>query len=268
MASSPFLTVPLSLADLEAYFTATLAECRFLRRELRGYIGLQDARMKPSAVVSVNFNRLEPYFLSLLEHLKWRTSDLSIDESFGISDHPAAKAIRAVEYQHSGVAHPIGEHHIRAMLRPLMELIEQLELLAQAVRAKRLRSVFLCHSKNDKEFARRLAADLTRAGARVWLDEAEIKVGDSLVKKIGDGLMEMEFVGIVLSPDSVASEWVQRELATALKLEIDERCVKALPILLRDCAIPPLLADKLYADFRDPTNYAAALEKVIAALKR
>lgn len=37
-------------------------------------------------------------------------------------------------------------------------------------------------STNTNEF---LASDLFAMGIRVWLDEAEIKLGDSLIKKLG-----------------------------------------------------------------------------------
>jgi len=39
-------------------------------------------------------------------------------------------------------------------------------------------SVFLSHSHKDKPFARKLAVDLRHAGHIVWIDEAEILVGD------------------------------------------------------------------------------------------
>jgi hypothetical protein len=42
-------------------------------------------------------------------------------------------------------------------------------------------SIFLSHSSADKPFARRLAGDLRARGVRVWLDEAEIGIGDSLI---------------------------------------------------------------------------------------
>ena len=44
-------------------------------------------------------------------------------------------------------------------------------------------SVFMSHSHTDKPFARRLSADLGALGAHVWLDEAELKVGDSLFER-------------------------------------------------------------------------------------
>ncbi len=121
-------------------------------------------------------------------------------------------------------------------------------------------SVFLSHNRNDKDFAHRLANDLRRAGAEVWLDEAEIKLGDSLIAKIGEGLEMTDYLAVILSPDSVASSWVQRELQIALNHEVSGRRVTVLPLLYRDCSIPTFLSDKLYADFRDPLDYYSALQ--------
>jgi hypothetical protein len=123
-------------------------------------------------------------------------------------------------------------------------------------------SIFLSHNHNDKPFVRRLANDLTAKGIKVWIDEAEIKIGDSLIRKISSGIYEMDFLGVVLSPDSVQSRWVQEELEQALHIQISEAYVKVLPILLRDCKMPGFLLDKVYADFRDENNYQLALEKL------
>ena len=129
-------------------------------------------------------------------------------------------------------------------------------------------SIFLSHNHKDKSFVRRLAADLTAEGVKVWLDEAEIKVGDSLIRKISSGVYEMDYLGVVLSPDSVTSPWVQEELEQALHIQISESYVKVLPILLRDCEMPGFLLDRVYADFRDEDNYREALEKVLDSIKK
>lgn len=125
------------------------------------------------------------------------------------------------------------------------------------------KSIFLSHNWKDKPFVRRLADDLRLAGATVWLDEAEIKLGDSLITKIEQGIDEATYLGVVLSPDSVQSSWVQRELEIALNEEIDGKKVKALPLLYRDCKMPSFLSGKLYADFREEANYSQALGLIL-----
>ena len=48
--------------------------------------------------------------------------------------------------------------------------------------------VFLSHSAKDKAVVRDVAARLQRDGVRVWLDEEQIKPGDSIPAKIEEGL--------------------------------------------------------------------------------
>lgn len=131
---------------------------------------------------------------------------------------------------------------------------------------RRRGSLFLSHSHSDKEFCKRLADDLVKRGVRVWIDEAEMQVGDSLIEKISKAINEMEFVAVVLSRRSVASHWVRKEVDIAMTQEIKGRRVKVLPILLEECEIPSFLSDKIYADFRNPVNYDSALEKVVKRL--
>ncbi len=131
-------------------------------------------------------------------------------------------------------------------------------------------SLFLSHSHADKAFVDRLAERLRASQVRTWVDEVETLVGDSLIEKIERGIAAMEYLGVVLSPDSVESEWVQRELKLALTLEISHKRLKVLPILYRDCEIPGFLKDKKYADFRgcdtDPSVFEGSVERLLSRL--
>jgi hypothetical protein len=127
--------------------------------------------------------------------------------------------------------------------------------------------VFLSHSHHDKYFVRRLAHDLAGRGARIWLDEAEMLVGDSLIEKIRQGIDEMDYVAVVLSRHSVNSEWVRREVDVAMNQEIRGRRVKVLPLLIDDSELPGFLLGKLFADFRKSEAYEDALNHVSQALE-
>ena len=127
-------------------------------------------------------------------------------------------------------------------------------------------SVFLSHNHADKPFVRRLAADLDNQGIPYWLDEAEIKVGESLIEKIRDGIDKVDFVAVVLSPNSVASPWVQREVDVAMNQEIMGRRVKVLPLMYMACDLPGFLLGKRYADFTEDTRYANALEDLVNSI--
>ena len=83
--------------------------------------------------------------------------------------------------------------------------------------------IFLSHTSADKPFVRKLAADLRNNGHTVWIDEAEINIGDSLIGKIREGLDSVDYVAVVLSKASIQSEWVKKELEIASNKEIKEK---------------------------------------------
>ncbi len=124
-------------------------------------------------------------------------------------------------------------------------------------------SIFLCHNSKDKEFVRKLAKDLQNKGIKYWIDEAEMLVGDALILKISKAIKEMEYLGAILSPNSIKSNWVKKELSIAMTQEIEHKRVIVLPILYKKCKIPNFLKDKIYADFTK--NYQ---EGLFALLRR
>nr|VFJ69569.1 MAG: TIR domain-containing protein [Candidatus Kentron sp. FW] len=49
-------------------------------------------------------------------------------------------------------------------------------------------NLFISHRKADSAQAQRLANELQAAGHRVWFDEWQIAIGDSIVQRIDRGL--------------------------------------------------------------------------------
>lgn len=112
-----------------------------------------------------------------------------------------------------------------------------------------MKSAFISHNWRDKPLARKIASTLKHFGIRVWIDEAEIKLGDSLIEKIRLGIDKMDYLIALISKDSIKSEWVKKELDLAMNQEIEGRTVKVLPILCdSDTELPSFLKGKLYAD--------------------
>jgi TIR domain-containing protein len=126
--------------------------------------------------------------------------------------------------------------------------------------------VFLSHSSVDKPFVRMFKDDLVAAGFEAWLDEAKLKIGDSLPIEIGGAIDGADFFLAFLSTSSVESNWVKKEVAIATTKEINGGNVRVLPLLLDDCKVPPLLIDKLRADFRQATLYDSEFRKVLACI--
>ncbi|MFX0140071.1 MAG: TIR domain-containing protein [Candidatus Hodarchaeota archaeon] len=125
--------------------------------------------------------------------------------------------------------------------------------------------IFLSHSNKDKKFVKELVNRLTNDGFSVWYDDWEIKIGDSIINKINEGISTSDFLIIVLSKNSVNSKWVKEELNAATIKNIESKGIFILPILISECKIPPLLTDKKYADFSlDPDD---AYEKLVTSIK-
>lgn len=148
-------------------------------------------------------------------------------------------------------------HCICRPVGPLINFLPYLEL-------SKLSSIFLSHSHADKPFARKLAGDLRKAGHAVWVDEAEINIGDSLIEKIREGLDQVDFVAVIITSASVTSKWVTRELDIASNREIEENRVVVLPLMLESVELPGFLKGKFYGDFTDMSRY----EEVFSLLLR
>lgn len=127
-------------------------------------------------------------------------------------------------------------------------------------------SVFLSHNQADKEFVRKLAQDLENHGVRYWLDEAEMKIGDSLIQKIREGIDSVDFFAVILSPNSVNAPWVVNELDVAMNHQISGKPIKVLPILLKECELPGFLVGKYYSDFRNEDFYESSFKTLINSL--
>ena len=73
--------------------------------------------------------------------------------------------------------------------------------------------VFISHASEDKEeVVRPLAIALQAKGVRVWYDEFEMKIGDSLRRKIDQGLANSRFGIVVISRSFVKKGWTNYEL--------------------------------------------------------
>lgn len=115
-------------------------------------------------------------------------------------------------------------------------------------------SIFISYAHEDKEVANVLARALKRLGVRVWIDQGELRAGDSIIERISRAIADVHFVAALVSRHSVASGWCQKELALAQTSGIDQRGVRVLPLRLDHVEMPLSLADMLYlrVDRDDP----------------
>ncbi len=116
------------------------------------------------------------------------------------------------------------------------------------------REVFLCHASEEKnDVIRPIATALKKDGITYWLDEAEIKWGDSVIQKVNEGLQISRYVIVVLSESFLSKNYPQKELNSALHIEASTGEVQVLPLLVGTEAIKkrireafPILGDKKY----------------------
>ncbi len=80
-------------------------------------------------------------------------------------------------------------------------------------------SVFISYAWADWEFVHRLTADLQSAGYSCWMDRVYINGGEHWPRKIQHAIDACAVFIVVLSPDSVTSEWVQNECLYALHMK-------------------------------------------------
>ncbi|MCW3134708.1 MAG: TIR domain-containing protein [Methanophagales archaeon] len=119
----------------------------------------------------------------------------------------------------------------------------------ESVTKKRYR-VFLSYASADKEIAHRIVEELRKRGIRVWFATYELQPGDSIAKAIEYAITASDYLVVLLSPSSVNSVWVQKELGAALSRELTSRDITLLPVVIADCEIPPLLASYQLLDLR------------------
>lgn len=110
--------------------------------------------------------------------------------------------------------------------------------------------VFVSHASEDKEsVARPLAEKLKQLGLKVWFDEFELKIGDSLRRKIDKGLANSKFGVVILSKSFIKKGWANYELDGIITKSVSGQQV-ILPIwhdITKQEVIDysPSLADKL-----------------------
>jgi hypothetical protein len=109
---------------------------------------------------------------------------------------------------------------------------------------------FISHAGEDKKtFVEQLAYSLRHLGLKVWYDEFEMSVGDSLTRKIDQGLSEAKYGVLILSEAFISKPWPEYELRGLAAREIGSDKV-ILPIwykINRDQVLKfsPPLADKI-----------------------
>lgn len=109
---------------------------------------------------------------------------------------------------------------------------------------------FISHATEDKDdLVRPLARMLKEYGFRIWYDEFELEIGDSLRESIDQGLVNSRYGIVIISEKFLDKNWTKYELNSLVAKEIEGEKV-ILPIwhnVTKEQILKysPMLADKL-----------------------
>lgn len=164
-------------------------------------------------------------------------------------------------------------------------LIRFLPSLLNAVEPFQLYSCFVSYSTKDEEFARRLHSRLRDAKARVWFAPEDIKGGEKIYEQIERAIQLHDRLLLVLSEDSMRSNWVETEIRKAIETEKRENRRKLFPIRIteyetlkkwrcfdadsgRDLAVEVreyFIPD--FSNWKDHDSFEAAFDKLLRDLR-
>jgi uncharacterized protein YjbI with pentapeptide repeats len=148
-------------------------------------------------------------------------------------------------------------------------------LLNQAVQHY---SCFISYSTKDQEFAERLHADLQNKGVRCWFAPHDLPVGAKTWDAIGKAIELHDKVLLVLSQNSVDSDWVEDEVQKAFAKERDRKQLVLFPVRIDDAVMktPEPWARKLrdqrnigdFQRWKDDNAYKQSFERVVRDLTK
>jgi len=122
--------------------------------------------------------------------------------------------------------------------------------------------VFLSYSRADQMTARRLVEDLRKMNINVWSD-MDIRIGKNWANEIGRSLDEATAILVLISPNSLDSEWVRTEWSAALS-----KSRRVIPILIDGANFEDLPGELAAIHGVDlDSDYEAGINTIVADLK-
>lgn len=138
-------------------------------------------------------------------------------------------------------------------------------------------SCFISYNSRDETFARQLHDDLQNNGVRCWFAPEDMKIGDQIRPAIDKQIRLRDRFLVILSENSVKSEWVGDEVEGALEEESKSNRLVLFPIRLDDTVMSTRddWAAKIkrrrhigdFSNWKDKASYQKAFECLLRDLK-
>lgn len=107
-----------------------------------------------------------------------------------------------------------------------------IDYLTYIIAPNQFYSCFISYSTKNQSFAEKLYVDLQNNGVRCWYAPEDLKVGDEIRTRIDESINMHDKVLLILSKQSIASDWVKKEVETAMERERKQKRVILFPIRL------------------------------------
>lgn len=134
-----------------------------------------------------------------------------------------------VDYQTLTKSWPLSIPFLRGCGLPEAFLEYLPSLLSQPIQ---FYSCFISYSTRDQDFADRLYADLQVKGVRCWFAPEDLKIGDRFRQRIDEAIRLHDKLLVILSVNSVRSDWVREEVESCLEREHREKRSLLFPVRL------------------------------------
>src|SRR5579883_2298183 len=121
--------------------------------------------------------------------------------------------------------------------------------------------IFISYSRHDSEHALQLAERLRASGADVWMDSLALAAAETWSAEIVNAINSARLFFILLSPSSVASHNVNKELSLA-----SEKRKTIVPIVIEKCPLSESMEYALAGVQRVSITNEEALERTFAKL--
>lgn len=132
---------------------------------------------------------------------------------------------------------------------------------------------FISYSHEDSEFARRLRDALQAQGVLCWLDSDDLRIGKSILDSLKEAIDLHDHVLLCCSKSSLASSWVEDEIAMSIEKERSNKSVVLTPLDLDgalqdwESGYAPRLRGRLAANFRNWRDEKAFEERTAQLAK-
>lgn len=255
-----------------------------LRNSYFNSADLRDAILTNANLINTNFfaTKLQNTDFSgaAMGYTSFGNTDLSEVKNLGAVKHrgPSSIGLDTI-YKSRG---NISEEFLRKCGVPESFITYKRSLPVEAVE---FYSCFISYSHKDEEFVQRLYSRMGAANLRVWFAPKDIKGGQKIHEQVFSAIELYDKLLIVLSENSLQSEWVMTELRKARRIEIEEKRRKLFPILLvdfvtirdwecfdadtgKDLAVEVreyFIPD--FSDWEDPVAFASAFDSLLRGLK-